>query len=88
MNIGKIANHTRRLGAPPNWDAEKNGPCGVLHIRDELAGDVNDMVSAWIPTEEERAKIAAGAPILLKVCGRGHPPVMLVVGTADDIASE
>lgn len=37
-------------------------------------------VSAWEPTPDEIALIAAGAPIYLWVWGTGHPPVMLTVG--------
>lgn len=35
------------------------------------------MISCWQPTEEERAAIAAGAPVYLHVLGAGHPPVLL-----------
>lgn len=32
-------------------------------------------VSRWMPSEEERAAIAAGGPVWLYVFGTGHPPV-------------
>jgi hypothetical protein len=38
------------------------------------------MVTAWLPTPEEIAKIVAGAPVHLRVLGEVHPPVMLDVG--------
>jgi hypothetical protein len=33
--------------------------------------------STWVPTDEEREAIAAGANIELLVVGTGHPPVQL-----------
>lgn len=61
--------------------AVSDGICGGLPIRDEPhSPGVNKMVSAWMPTPEEVALIAAGAPIYLAVIGVSHPPVALFVG--------
>jgi hypothetical protein len=38
------------------------------------------METAWLPTPEEIAALHAGAPLILRVVGSGHPPVMLYVG--------
>lgn len=41
------------------------------------------MLSAWTPTADERAAIAAGAPVILSIVGRRdrtHPVVGLYVG--------
>lgn len=35
--------------------------------------------SVWVPSEEERRKIAAGENVELLVWGAGHPPVALRV---------
>lgn len=35
--------------------------------------------SVWVPTDEEREQIAAGANICLAVWGQGTPPVSLLV---------
>lgn len=35
--------------------------------------------SAWLPDEQEREAIGAGAPIMLIIWGRAHPPVQLHV---------
>lgn len=57
-----------------------------LPLRDELIDcpvcgpDTPSMVTAWEPTPEELAKLNAGAPVLLRILGSGHPPVMLTVG--------
>jgi hypothetical protein len=45
--------------------------CGDLHVH--RTGEA--FISMWTPTPEERAAIAAGAPIYLWVFGSGHPPV-------------
>lgn len=81
MEIGRILGATRNLGAPVDWDKDKNGPCVGLPIRDEprTAGS-NVMISAWHPTPEELRLIAAGAPIYLYVYGTEHPPVWVGVG--------
>jgi hypothetical protein len=82
MLAGRIENASRVLGAPPNWDHDRDGPCGSLAIRDEPFGGVHSMVSAWYPNEHEIAAIAAGAPIHLRVCTGIHPPVAMTVGAA------
>lgn len=80
MHIGRIAGATRVLGAPRDWDVERDGVCIGLPIRDELVDDSPQMTSAWLPTEEEIARIVAGAPVYLHVPGTFHPPVMISVG--------
>lgn len=81
MHIGRVAGATRNLGAPADWDPEKHGTCGILPIRDEPHGPgVNRMVSAWLPTPEEIALMAQGAPIYLYIVGPSHPVVALSVG--------
>jgi hypothetical protein len=79
MEIGNIPGATHQLGAPEKWDAEKNGPCAVLPARLEHLGDSPCFASMWIPTREEIVLIARGHPIILRVVGGGHPPVMLSV---------
>lgn len=73
-----IEGETRRLG-------ESQGYLG-LPIRDDMvhcsvSGENTPcMLSAWLPSEEERAAIASGAPVILQVIGTSHPPVMLSTG--------
>lgn len=73
-----IEGETRRLG-------ESQGYIG-LPIRDDLidctvGGEATPcMLSAWMPSDEERAAITAGAPIILRVIGTAHPPVMIETG--------
>lgn len=77
MKPTKIEGETRDLGPPPGWD---DSQCGRLSIRDEQDPDIGDqMVSQWVPDDEERALLAAGAHIRLSICGTMHPPVMISV---------
>lgn len=80
MIPARIDGCTRVLGAPKGWTPETSGPCCGLPIRDEQNGDMPCMVSAWEPTPDELAAIAAGAKIMLRIVGVGHPPVCLYTG--------
>lgn len=80
MIVARIDGCTRALGAPAGWNPERDGYCGTLPIRDEMNGGVPCMVSAWEPTPAELAALNAGAKVMLRVVGGGHPPVMLWVG--------
>jgi len=79
MKPGPIQFATRALGAPEGWDREKHGDCDVLEVRDRDG----QMDSAWYPTDEEKAAIAAGRPVILTVWGSGHPPVSVNVEPQD-----
>lgn len=80
MHTGRIQKATRVLNAPVDWDKDRDGFCGGLPIRDERTTAGDTMVSAWIPTAEEIARIREGAPIYLYIVGRVHPPVSVGVG--------
>ncbi len=78
MIPGVVAGATHRLAPPEDWDQTgSRGRCVALMIRRNESGA---MTSAWLPTPEKLARIAAGAPVLLTVVGCGHPPVALEVG--------
>jgi hypothetical protein len=78
MQIGRIEGATRVLG-------KSQGYYG-LPIRDvEIACSVNGpatpaMETAWLPTAAELEALNAGAPIILRLLGTSHPPVMVEVG--------
>lgn len=81
MKPGKIYGETRALGAPVDWDEAKYGPCGSLSIKDERdKSGLPSMTSCWMPSDEERERIANGGAVYLNVVGAVHPPVMLWVG--------
>ncbi len=79
MIIKRIANATRDLGAPPDWDG-RDLKCGVLPIRDVPTEAGSFMVSAWEPSPAELAALNAGESIKLWVRGSTHPVVALTVG--------
>lgn len=70
-------NTTRYLGAPVDWEPEKQGECSHLAIADVETDWGPIMQSVWEPTPGELAELNAGGKIVLQVCGRGHPPVSL-----------
>lgn len=76
MDITRIEGCTRVIG-------EAQGYIG-LPLRDisivDAEGETPAMESAWLPSDAEKVAIAAGSPIVLRVLGRGHPPVALYVG--------
>ena len=80
MQIGRIQGWTRELG-------KGQGYLG-LPLRDTVitctVGGTGTpaMETAWLPTPDEIARINAGAPVILRVIGTAHPPVMLEVGDA------
>jgi hypothetical protein len=78
MMIKRIEGATRVIG-------KSQGYLG-LPLRDEAISctvggpDTPCMVTAWEPTPAEIARINSGAPVLLRVLGTAHPPVMIEVG--------
>ena len=56
MIIGRIAGATRELGAPKDWNSERDGECGALAILDwQPTEGQSAMTSAWFPTPNEVA---------------------------------
>jgi hypothetical protein len=82
MQIGMIEGATRIIG-------KSQGYLG-LPLRDELINCSVDgdgtpaMVTAWIPSPDELARLNAGASVHLRVLGTMHPPVMVEVGQPTD----
>jgi hypothetical protein len=71
----RIENPTVKLGAPRDWDEERDGKCVGLWVR-AVDGVFS---SAWEPTPAELEALNAGAHVILHVVG-GQPAVMLEVG--------
>lgn len=66
----------KNLGAPPDWDEEDQGTCGVLPVY----ADGQICTSCWQPNWRQRVAILFGQPIWLEVVfGATQPPVMLKV---------
>lgn len=74
MRALRINGATRELGRAQGYIP--------LHVLDIVADDCPFMVTAWEPTPEELAMLAAGAPVFLWIMGQAHPPVRLEVGEA------
>ena len=78
MQIGRIEGATRVLG-------KQQGYLG-LPLRDGLVDcPVNGsrtpaMTTAWMPTPEELAALAAGASVHVSLLGTAHPPILVDVG--------
>jgi len=65
------------LGAPPGMEDQ------VFSLRVFRGGEY--CISLWQPTEAERERIAAGAPIYLSLqSGRTQPPCLLAVESPFD----
>ena len=79
MEIGNIYGATRVLGAPANWD-QSQGECVGLPVLDQDTPQGHVMVSEWVPTTEERERLARGLPVHVWVYGHAHPVLSVSVG--------
>jgi len=78
MQIGRIQGCTRTLGKSQGY---LGLPLRDILINSSVTGpNTPAMETAWFPTPDEIAAIVSGAPIILRVVGAGHPPVMLYAG--------
>lgn len=75
MDAMPITNHTRRIGAPKNWNHAEQGLCHTLEVVDRDGW----MISAWRPTPAELERLNAGQPVFLWIAGSVHPVVALSV---------
>lgn len=85
MIIARIEGATRVCGRDQGYSG--------LPIRDvivdiEGVGEMPFMLSAWEPTPQEQAKIAAGAKLIVWIAGSTPPPMMVEVGAAPDAAQD
>lgn len=66
MNPVNFVGATDHYGPPANWNPETDGECAVLAVQ-VVADPYVRCISVWMPTDEERADIAAGKPITLSI---------------------
>ena len=81
-SLDKIRGETRCIGKPRDWDAELDGPCGALSVRDEveLQSGVNFMHSEWrLQPGELRLLQDYNGVVILRIGGAIHPVVSLHV---------
>lgn len=77
MHCGMIERHSRICGRSQGYRG--------LPIRDEIIvvkdiGPVSSMLSAWLPTPDELARLNAGASIHVRILGVVPPPMDVAVG--------
>jgi hypothetical protein len=78
MEIGRIQGCTRVVGKAQGYYGL---PLRDIVINDTVNGPVTPaMETAWFPTPAELEALLSGAPIILRVLGGMHPPVMLYTG--------
>jgi len=83
MQIGHIEGATRVLGKQQGY---LGLPLRDVKINCGVGGENTPaMETAWIPMPHEIAAIVAGAPIILRIIGSSHPPVMVDVGAAPPV---
>lgn len=80
MLPGRPVNTTRVLGAPVEWDKDRDGSCSSLAIADVETQAGNAMESAWLPLPDELERLIAGAVVKVGLLGRVHPPIYVSVG--------
>ena len=77
MKIVETEGATRWLGASQGYLPL---PLRDVVINDDVTGpETPAMESAWIPSPEDLRGMVAGAPLILRVLGTRHPPVMIEV---------
>ena len=82
MQIGRIDGFTRVLGQSQGY---LGLPLRDIFINDTVTGPHTPaMETAWFPFPAEIEAIVNGAPIILRVVGTQHPPVMIDVGARDE----
>lgn len=64
------------FGKPPDWDESQ---CGAMPgFRGTITNGTLDgqpvVITAWQPDESDIARIVAGAPVFLMICGECLPP--------------
>lgn len=81
MKPGRISGaDPQPLGAPADWNEDRDGHCGGLFVRRENLSGVPWMRSAWEVELPEALSLLAGASLHLGVQGREHPVVQLGAG--------
>ena len=70
-------------------------PNANLHLVSEAYGETDCFFSvengfpfyttAWMPSKEDMESLNAGLPLLVKICGVSHPPLMVYTKNIDGI---
>jgi len=77
MQIGRIKGTTRVLGKSQGYIGL---PVRDITVRDNKTGETyNAMESAHLLSHDEVDALLRGAPMIMRVMGTAHPPMMLYV---------
>jgi len=93
MEIGRIKGATRVLGKSQGYyglplrdEAQNLGDLPhMLHTLQDstvTGPETPVMTTAWLPSPDELAALAAGAPIHVELVGIAYPPIRVSVGDA------
>ena len=77
--MNRHQHHTNNavLGAPPGASIDE---CGALAItRIQYPDGTPGVISYWMPTADELARLNAGRPVALLVLGTTHAPICMLV---------
>lgn len=80
MNRHQHRSNNAALGAPKGATPEEC--CALPITRIQYEGGTDAVASYWMPSDDERALIAAGAPIRIIALGVTQPP--MIVGADGD----
>lgn len=76
----RIAGATHNLGAPQGWDADRDGDCGGLWVREH--GDARSghgwVESAWELTPDDIERLKEGRSLIVRIYG-WQPPIALYI---------
>lgn len=72
MNPTKAEDANAVMKAPPDEPDVQDLPIRLEYIMGQRVA-----TSTWQPDEEERARLAAGAPVKLSIYGEIHPPLLI-----------
>ena len=83
MEILDTKHTNANLGAPLDWDEDKNGKCLTLPChRDNVSNTFN---SFWKPSKEDLKTLNEGGCLMLSVVSSSHPPVGVFAVDKKDI---
>jgi hypothetical protein len=75
MEPVQFKGQTHVLGAPANWNGERDGECFGLPVLVASGG----FTSVWKPTSDDIIAMSQGESIVLFVHGKVHPVVSMSV---------
>ena len=84
----RIAGATANLGAPPNWDRERDGDCGQLWVREvgNARSGQGYVESAWEITPDDVERLKEGRSLIIRIFGWQPPIAIYVDPKSSDVA--